>query len=161
MDRSQYDFVGAHQVPPARQWGLLLLLAALATLLALREFPYWLVPLGLALIGVYFFARPPRRDYFVELDDEQLVVHLLTETHISYKDISSVSFHQTRYNRSIRIPLNALIAFSNLFGAGVQKIAEPQEGVFSGVSVGDSNHGFWLSFHSLHSYSHDVRGYFA
>jgi hypothetical protein len=121
---SRYYILGAGQTGPtvvSQIWaGGLIVISLLVAILS----GHWLVYIlssVFILIGLFSLFRPARPGLFVELQDDRLVINVLTRTKISYYDIESVSHPASNFGELRRRLENAAVAWNRFFGGGFQK----------------------------------------
>jgi hypothetical protein len=110
-----------------RQWGGLILAAAVVVALLSQHLVGIVISAILAAVSLIFLIRPPSPDLYVETTDDCLIVKVFTTRRINIRDIRSVEPHRPEYPVLLKGFLNFFLLLGNLFGGGHKLIGRDDD----------------------------------
>jgi len=119
MDRlpiRRYELTGAPATELGRYWSAIQLVVSVFLALVVWSVVWSPIFVVIALGSVFGLLRRAKPGFFVELQDDGIVVNMLTASKIRYRDIRRADFHVYRYWAFVRTVANASIALGRLFG---------------------------------------------
>src|SRR5437870_781205 len=112
----RYEFMVPAPVQLGRYWSAFLVISSLLLAWVAQSLVWSPILALFALGGVYGLLRPAEPGWYVELQDDGIIVNMVTRRKIAYRDISSAGPFVYRHSALVRFLANASIAFGRLFG---------------------------------------------